>query len=94
MGVTILFDSQTTNGSSAEHIAKRNKAKLVKVGGTFDGATITLEGKDNKGNFIPINGGAFTSAECRLLEAFPEKLTLRATVSGAGGSTSINAEIG
>lgn len=60
----------------------------VQVAGTFDGATVTIEGSlDDGTTYSPLANGEFTEEEIRILDTPP--ILVRATISGAGASTDL-----
>lgn len=80
-----LFAARTTNGSG---IATPNTSYLQTVycWGTFDGATVTLEGSPDSTEWFPLT--SFTGKAVKGIGL--NARFLRGTVSSAGGTTSIN----
>lgn len=64
---------------------------LVSYGGTFDGATVSLQILE-QGNWEVVTDGVFTAPGQRLLQ-LAQGIEVRAVVTGAGGSTSVNLSI-
>ena len=88
-----LLSAQTTNGSGATVSISDGGYRLLRIYGTFDGATATLEiDFNNSGTWVADSGGAFTAADQYYLNT-KAGMQVRLTVSGAGGSTSLNAEM-
>tara|TARA_R110000764_G_scaffold67861_1_gene140939 strand:- start:1552 stop:1830 length:279 start_codon:yes stop_codon:yes gene_type:complete len=88
-----LLSSQTANGSGAEVNINDGGFRLLRIYGTFDSATATLEINFNgSGTWVADSGGAFTSADQHYLNT-KAGMQVRLTVSSAGGSTSLNAEM-
>ena len=88
-----LLSSQTANGSGAEVNINDGGFRLLRIYGTFDSATATLEINFNgSGTWVADSGGAFTSADQFYLNT-KAGMQVRLTVSSAGGSTSLNAEM-
>jgi len=88
-----LLSNQTANGSGSVVTIEDGGFRLLRIYGTFDGATATLEVDFNgSGTWIADSGGAFTVADqfyvnCKV------GMQVRLTVSSAGGSTDLNAEM-
>lgn len=64
---------------------------LVSFGGTFGGASITLEMLE-QGAWEPVTEGVFTAAGQKLLH-LAQGAEVRAKTSGGGGTTSVNLSI-
>tara|TARA_R110002110_G_scaffold75946_1_gene200427 strand:- start:4 stop:282 length:279 start_codon:yes stop_codon:yes gene_type:complete len=89
----ILLSSQTANGSGAEVNINDGGFRLLRIYGTFDSATATIEIDFNgSGTWVADSGGAFTVADQYYLNT-KAGMQIRLTVSSAGGSTSLNAEM-
>ena len=89
----ILLASQTANGSGATVDITDGGFRLLRIYGTFDSATATLEIDFNgSGTWVADSGGAFTVADQYYLNT-KAGMQVRLTVSSAGGSTSLNAEM-
>jgi len=89
----ILLASQTANGSGTEVSIGDGGFRLLRVYGTFDGATATLEVDFNgSSTWVADSSGAFTLADQFYLNT-KAGMQVRLTVSSAGGSTSLNAEM-
>lgn len=82
-----LLVSRTTNGSGSELNWLGGRGKLFFTGGTFDSASIQVEIQAPDTRWMPL-GTAATSEEVQDFHA--PKGKMRATVSSAGGSTSVN----
>lgn len=92
-----LFEAQTTDASSIEFAAagvnpNQNSLPILGMSGDFDGATVSLEWQDPLGNWVatdPVND-IWTNVALQTLDinSFNK---YRLTISGSGGSTSINA---
>lgn len=68
--------------------------RTIHIAGTFDSATVVLEGSNDGTNYITLrdtlgNALSFTSTGLKKVHELP--LYVRPTVSGGGGSVSINA---
>ena len=88
-----LLTSQTANGSGAEVNINDGGFRLLRIYGTFDSATATLEIDFNgSGTWVADSGGSFTVADQYYLNT-KAGMQVRLTVSSAGGSTSLNAEM-
>ena len=88
-----LLSSQTANGSGAEVNINDGGFRLLRIYGTFDSATATIEIDFNgSGTWVADSGGAFTVADQYYLNT-KAGMQIRLTVSSAGGSTSLNAEM-
>ena len=88
-----LLSSQTANGSGPTVSIGDGGFRLLRIYGTFDGATATLEYDFNgSGTWVADSAGAYTVADTSPLTV-KTGLQIRITVSGAGGSTSLNAEL-
>jgi len=91
--VLVLFNSETTNTSSSEFTLGAGGDKYVYVSGTMGGATVQLEIKSpTSGNWIPVEGGDFTTELARLWSRVFDNTVVRATISGGSGA-SITVEI-
>ena len=88
-----LLSAQTTNGSGATVSINDGGYRLLRIYGTFDGATATLEYDFNaSGTWVADSAGAYTVADTSPLTV-KTGLQIRITVSNAGASTSLNAEL-
>lgn len=91
MATITLLSGQTSNASGTAKTWPGGYGTLV-IDGTFDGATVTIEAAKQDGDFEIVQDGAFTNAE-RLNLTFGANMLIRATVSGAGASTDLDAVI-
>lgn len=90
--MTTLLANQTTNGSGSTATIEDGGFKLMRIYGTFDGATATLEVDFNgSGTWVADTGGVFTVADNYYINT-KTGMQIRLTVSSAGGSTDLNAE--
>ena len=90
--MTTLLSNQTTNGSGSTVTIEDGGFKLMRIYGTFDGATATLEVDFNgSGTWVADSGGAFTVADNFHLTT-KTGMQIRLTVSNAGASTDLDAE--
>ena len=88
-----LLSSQTANGSGPTVSIGDGGFRLLRIYGTFGGATATLEYDFNgSGTWVADSAGAYTVADTSPLTV-KTGLQIRITVSSAGGSTSLNAEL-
>ena len=88
-----LLSNQTANGSGTAVDITDGGFRLIRIYGTFDGATATLEYDFNgSGTWVADSAGAFTAADTSPITV-KIGLQLRITVSGVGGSTNLNAEL-
>lgn len=88
-----LLSNQTTNGSGSTVNIEDGGFRLLRIYGTFDGATATLEVDFNgSGTWVADSGGAFTVADQFYVNT-KVGLQVRLTVSSAGASTDLNAEM-
>jgi hypothetical protein len=88
-----LLDNQTGNGSGTEITIEDGGTKILRLFGTFDGATAQLEFDiADSGVWTPDSSGAFTAADAYVFNT-KAGLQVRMTVSGSGGSTNISAEL-
>lgn len=88
-----LLSARTTNGSGTPVVISDGGFRLLRVYGTFDGATATLEYDFNgSGTWVADSAGAFTVADTSPLTV-KTGLSIRMTLSGVGASTSISAEM-
>ena len=88
-----LLSNQTANGSGSVVTIEDGGFRLLRVYGTFDGATATLEYDFNgSGTWVADSAGAFTVADASPITT-KVGLQVRLTVSGAGGSTDLSAEL-
>jgi hypothetical protein len=88
-----LLSNQTSNGSGSTVNITDGGFRLLRIYGTFDSATATLEIDFNgSGTWVADSGGAFTSSDQYYLNT-KAGMQVRLTVSAAGGSTDLNAEM-
>jgi len=88
-----LLANQTANGSGSTVTIEDGGFRLLRIYGTFDGATATLEYDFNgSGTWVADSAGAFTVADTSPVTV-KVGLQMRITVSGAGGSTDLSAEL-
>jgi hypothetical protein len=100
-GTYFLFTNQTTDGNSAPvNVDYPNKTAVVKVWGTFGGASVKfqtlapqsggvwIDVPDLNGNIIMLSANAQ-----RTLQFLVQNEQLRAVQSGSGGSTTVNASL-
>jgi hypothetical protein len=88
-----LLENQTGDGSGTEITIKDGSFKILRIYGTFDGATAQLEFDiEESGTWVADSKGAFVAADSYVLNA-KTNLNVRITVSGAGASTDLTAEI-
>lgn len=85
-----LVLNQTTDGSSTP-VAIEPGEYMVAVSGPFDGATVQIDLKLGVIPFAPISDASM-SAPGAIVIALPA-CSVRVTVSGAGGSTSVSSAI-
>jgi len=90
--MTTLLTNQTANGSGTEVTIEDGGFKLMRIYGTFDGATATLEVDFNgSGTWVADSGGAWTIADNYYINS-KTGMQIRLTVSGVGASTDLSAE--
>ena len=88
-----LLSSQTTNGSGTIVTITDGGFRLIRIYGTFDGATATLESDfNNSETWVADSAGAYTVPDTSPLTV-KTGLRVRLTVSSAGASTSLSAEM-
>lgn len=95
MSVTTLFSAKTSNGDSAIITVPDSgrEYSLIRVYGTFGGCTVQASVDfDNSGTYCNLVDGAWTVEDVKQVYLKPD-VKLKLTVSGAGGSTSIDSEI-
>jgi hypothetical protein len=86
--ITTLFIDATANASSGVFTLNGPRAWLT-IGGTFASATVTIESSLTAGaSWSALTLGVFTSAYNGPIQV-PAGIPLRATISGATGSTSL-----
>lgn len=86
-----IFDGQTANGFSDTFIT--NGRPLVKIKGTWDGATVSLQAKTNHADDAFSNTGtdeAFT-VDSAFEPANKQTLVYRLALTSAGASTNLDA---
>lgn len=90
-----LMSAKTDNGdSNIMNFKPKNKeyrAMTLSIWGTWDGATVTMNGSHDGTTYKPIDSGAFTDDFFDNIEYYFPYLKL--TISSAGASTSLNAHI-
>lgn len=88
-----LFSAQTGNGDSSIHTVVDREYSLIRVYGTFDTCTVSAYADfDDSGTYCLIADGVWTSEDVKQIYLKPG-VKLKLTLSSAGGSTSINAEV-
>lgn len=103
-GTFLLFTNQTSDGNSSPVIVQYpNKTAIVKVWGTFDGATIKLQTLAPQSNpavwiDVPFSNSTvtmtFSSNNAQAtLEYLVQNEQIRAVQSGSGGSTTLNVSL-
>lgn len=93
MSAVTLFTAQTANGDSSVFDAVHREYSLIRVYGTFDGATVTAYADfDESGTYCILADGVWTSADIKTLY-FKPGVKFKLTLSSAGASTSISAEV-
>lgn len=101
-GTYFLFTNQTANGNSTPvAINYPNKTAIIKVWGTFGGAAVkfqTLAPQSSPATWIDIpdiNGNIISLSENsqRVAEYIVQNEQIRAVLSGATGTTTVNASL-
>lgn len=101
-GTYFLFTNQTTDANSAAVVVDYpGKTAIVKIWGTFGGASIKLQSlapQSSPAVWIDVpdlNGNALTFAanNQRALQFLVQNEQIRAVQSGSGGSTTLNASL-
>ena len=89
-----LFSAVTTNSSTTGVLIDGGEREIaLSVHGTWDGATVTIEGSLDDTNYGETGSeGVFTANGTRRVWIPEGVYYLRGTISGAGGSTSVNAD--
>lgn len=87
----VLLAAKTTNGSGTDAVVKDGGFKLLRIYGTFDGATVTLS-IDFNGSTTFVNDSTYTAQGVYYVNS-KVGLTYRLTISAAGASTSLSAEM-
>ncbi len=95
-----LFENQTSNGESPvikldSDFSKRNNKtaeRVIVATGVFGGATVTIEISGNGVDFAPLTNNTFTTAAAKS-ENLPNELYIKATITGATGTTDINVHV-
>jgi hypothetical protein len=86
--ITTLFIDATANASSGVFTLNGPRAWLT-IGGTFGGATVTIESSLTAGaSWSALTLGVFTSAYNGPIQV-PAGIPLRATIASASGTTSL-----
>lgn len=91
--MTILLENATTNGDGPEVSWNGNHGGELQIVGVWNGATVTVKGSLDGGTTYtspPENLGEFTEDTFESLNLHAP-CKIRATVSGAGASTDLNA---
>jgi len=70
--------------------AHRRSVGTLYVWGTFDGATVKIQASPNGVDWLDITGVSYTSETVENLEIVAN--SIRAVVTGGGGSVSVNVE--
>lgn len=82
-----FFTNRMADGVSAAH-ALEFVNSIVLFSGEFGGATATLEVSLDGANYVPVSGGQVVTPQSLVLE-IPGRCWLRASITGATGSTDI-----
>jgi hypothetical protein len=88
---TILFETQTANGSSDAVTAESSRGTFITYG-TWDTATMTIELSADGTTWIPVTSGAFTANGYITVDLSPG-VQYRYTLSSVGASTSLDADL-
>jgi|SRR3990172_941617 len=97
--VVILFSGQTANATSTEKLLDFSSADAqIEAFGVFGGASVTLETSTNDGgNYVPLTDITRSSviivAPEMLSAKFSYNTSIRATITGATGSTNITVNV-
>lgn len=93
MSAFVLFTDQTANGNSAVFNAVMREYSLIRVYGVWDGASVqAFADFDDSGTYCALTEGVWTQDNIKTLYLKPG-VKLRMTLSDAGASTSLSAEV-
>lgn len=93
MSAFILFTDRTTNGNSAAFDVLTREYSLIRVYGTWNGAKVNVFADfDSTGDYCQLQDGAWDRDDIKTIYLKPG-VRLRLTLSGAGASTSLSAEV-
>lgn len=85
-----LMTARAANGTDGA-VGWSGGRAMLSVWGTFNGATVTISFSPDGTTYIDSPSAVFTAADSPIVD-YPAG-TLKATISSAGGSTSLNAKI-
>lgn len=95
----LLLDAQTTNTDGSQTtLPCTGGTLLVQIAGTFDGATVTLEGEIEGLGYVALSddaGTVFSASANTIIVVTTCKagLNVRAALTGAGASTSVSVAV-
>jgi len=90
-----IFFADGTGDGPSDAIVPKTQNMTVSMTGTWDGATVTLEGSLANEPWVELDFedgtiAAFTADKADAQMSFPQEMRLRAVISNAGGSTSLS----
>ena len=88
----LLFEGQTSDASSDAITLTQPGDKFIIVEGNLGGGTLNIEIANEGGDFVPMDGGDFTTVGARILFFIPKSARIRATLTGAT-APNLNVEI-
>ena len=89
---TALLTNKGTDGDGTEYLTEDGGFKILRLFGTFDGATVTLKTKFGLSATYNSTSDTWTSEDSAPLVT-KTGMWLKLTISRAGASTDISAEI-
>lgn len=90
-GPTTFIANATGNGEHEKEIP--GGKHLLQIGGTFDGATVTLGVRAPWGAVVPLADGVITAPTAYVIDFGGTTARLVATIAGAGAGTDISASV-
>jgi len=96
--MTVFFENGVANGPNPteNNHTSRGATHVFTSTGNFDGAAVTLQIKspsDPNGAWTDVVNAILTSASSKFVEFLPNGYEARATISSAGASTDVFAEL-
>ena len=87
-----IFTAESSDGVSLDFELKQAGKVQLFLGGTWDGATVQMKAKHPAAadaTYADLDNGSFTANTAKVME-FAGPATIKATISSAGGSTSLD----
>ena len=97
MGIELLLENATTNGDGAVIEIRDGGYRNIKTTGVFGGATITLNIDYVDGDYAPLVEDNIDQTITKIgdmnLQPFKTGMRIKATITGATGTTNITSKL-